>query len=274
MAKLLGLAALFLLGSFAANAQDGEEERSKASDKWHWDAQLVVGGVIYDHPFEAVKQKDTIDYLSLGVTIDLYYKGFFVQSNQRRSNPADIEIGYELFERDDWAVDIILKSYFDDISKQHLEDAGASHLAARDDASGISLRYSNYLDDGLLTIDVGGVSMNDEDNGWILETFYSHLIPYRNWDVYLGAGFTLLDATTVRYHVGIDAKESREHLPVYRPGAAFVLEAEAHAIYPISEDWTLRIGVTKSYLSDNFSESPLGVRSNTTFLKLGFSYVF
>ncbi|MGB0833360.1 MAG: MipA/OmpV family protein [Psychrobium sp.] len=274
MAKLFGLAALFLLSSFAANAQDGEEEKSKDSDKWHWDIQFQIGGIFYEHPLKGVEQEEFIDYLGVGFVIDMYYKGFFVQSNQRRSNPAEIDIGYELYERDDWAVDVILKNFFDDMSQDYLEDAGFEHLESRDGAMGVALRYSHYLDDALLTVDVASVLIDEADNGWAVESFYSHLIPYRNWDIYLGTGLTLLSSNVVDYYVGIDKHESRPNLAYYRPGAAYILEAEAHAIYPISEDWTMRIGLTKSYLSDNISDSPLGIRSTSTFVKLGFNYVF
>ncbi len=274
MARLLWLVAILLIASMSANGQEIEEEKTKDSDKWLWDIQVNMGAGFYKHPLKYVEQDDTIDYLELTFSLDLYYKGFFIQSNRRRSSAAEIDFGYQVFTSEDWAVDIILKSFFEDISQEDLDKSNASHLSPRNEAIGIAMRYTHYLDDALITIDTATINIENSANGWALETFYSHLIPYRNWDIYLGAGITFLSADTVNYYVGINAKDARESLPNYRPGAAYAIETEAHAIYPLAEDWTLRLGITKSYLSDNLSNSPIGIRSNTTYFKLGFNYVF
>lgn len=273
MMKLFGVVAGLLLCSFATYGQDSEE-KTKDSDTWHWELQMHVGGVYYENPLKHIEQEEFIDYVELIFSFDLYYKGFFIQSNRRRSNPAEIDIGYQITSGDDWAFDVILKSYFEDISQSDLDESNASHLTTRDNALGTALRYSKYFDNAQYTVEAATVNFDEGANGWAVESFYSHLIPYRNWDIYLGAGVTFFSANTVNYYVGIEESDAIGHLFAYRPGAAYELEAEAHAVYPLAEDWTLHLGITKSYLSDNLNDSPIGIRANTTYIKLGVNYVF
>lgn len=273
MTKWLGLAALLLSCSWAVNAQE-QEAKTKDSDQWHWDVQLAVGVVHKEHPLKVIKQDEFIDYLSVTVAFDVYYKGFFIQSNQRRSNPAEVDLGYEIINNPDWSLDFILKTYFEDILRDDLENTRLSHLNPRDESMGFALRYSKFFDEALVTLDVATVDFEDADNGWLFKGFYSHLIPYRNWEIYLGAGATYFSANVTNYYVGISDSEVRNNLAYYRPGASYALEAEAHAIYPLAEDWTLRMGITQTHFSKNINQSPMGVRANTTFLKLSFNYVF
>lgn len=269
------LMSLLMVLGLSINAHAAEEDvKTKESDKWHWDMQVHFGTAIYSGPLKYVEQEEAIDYLEVAITFDLYYKGFFIQSNRRRSNPTDIDIGYQVAADENWAVDAIIKSYFEDVSVRDLEKSNATHLDTRQDGIGYALRYSHYLDDAIVSVDLATIHFDDSDNAWVLDSFYSHLIPYRNWDIYLGAGFTLFSANTVNYYVGIDKADVKGRITEYRPGAGYKLEAEAHAIYPLAEDWTMRFGITKSYLSDNFSNSPIGIRSNTTYIKLGVNYVF
>lgn len=275
MMKNCWLAGVLMWLGLSLNAHAFEEDiKTKESDKWHWGMQLHFGTVVYSGPLKHVKQEESIDYLELIIAVELYYKGFFIQSNKRRSNPANIEFGYQIAADDTWAVDAIIKSYFEDLSALDLEKSKAPHLEERTDAIGYALRYSNYSDDAILSMDIATIQFDDADNAWVFESFYSHLIPYRNWDIYLGAGLTLFSANAVNYYVGIEENQVKGNITEYNPGAAYRLEAEAHAIYPLAEDWTLRFGVTKSYLSDNFSSSPIGIRSNTSYIKLGVNYVF
>lgn len=274
MTKAFWLTAMLAILSMTANAQSLDDSKTKDNGKWHWDLQMNMGGVFYNSPIKSVKQDNPIDYIELNFTFDLYYKGFFIQSNRRRSKPTDVDLGYQIASDENWAVDAIIKSYFKDITEDDLIRSKASHLEPRVNNIGYALRYSHYLDDAVLSVDVADIDLESSKNGWVVESFYSHLIPYRNWEIYLGAGITFFSADSVNYFVGISEEESTHQIDYYRPGAAYEIEAEAHAIYPLAEDWTLRLGVTKSYLSDNFNRSPIGIRSNTTYIKLGVNYVF
>lgn len=274
MTRAFWLMVMLTMLSMTVNAQSSDDNKTKESEKWHWDLQVNMGAVFYNNPLKGVEQDEFIDYVELALSFDLYYKGFFIQSNRRRSNPADVDIGYQIASDENWAVDAIVKSYFEDISEDDLLRSNASHLIPRDEALGFALRYSYYLDDAVLSVDIANIDTESSNSGWAVESFYSYLIPYRNWEIYLGTGITFFSADTVNYYVGISEEEATSQVGYYRPGAAYELEAEAHAIYPLAEDWTLRFGITKSYLSDNYSKSPIGIRSNTTYIKLGVNYVF
>jgi len=277
--KLSCLLVLLLSISSYANEKKPEKETTVFNETFSWQAQLGVSLQYADTILAGVQQNNL---LNISLLFDFYYKGFFIQSDHRRADTRNLgaEIGYQLLVDDNWELDIITKSYIKGIYvKNIIREEGKdipilSGLENRGRADGIGLRYSRYFDDNYLSIDVANLSPLSDANGWIFDSFYSHLAPYRNWDVYFNAGLTFYSESVMDYYLGIDQDEVTELRTLHRTDAGYRIKLEALAQYPISESWTFNIGIGHSYYSSNVKESPIVDSQNSYHAMVGVLYVF
>ena len=134
--------------TFAADPKHDNE--TPVFDKtFSWQFMGGISGVYDQSPIKGDKQSEFEDYLDISLLFDLYYKGFFMQSNHRRSSAATLggEIGYELIVKDSWELDIITKVYVpgyepsDIIDNNDSDIPTLSGLEDRGYGQGIGLRY-------------------------------------------------------------------------------------------------------------------------------------
>lgn len=233
------------------------------------------------------EQIEPLDYFQLGLLFDISYKGFFLQTNSRRASTVidGGEFGYQITVQDNWQLEVILKSYINGydpakiIKDQEQDIPQLSGLDERDFTVGLALRYSHFFDNAIFTIDfatarTGENKQGDYASGLIIDSFYSHLIPYRNWDIYLGAGLTYYDQTLIDYYIGIDADEVTSSRPLYNADSSFRAQLEIYAQYPLSQSWSFNVGVTQSFYSNSVKQSPLVDKNKLTDLMVGVLYVF
>lgn len=254
-------------------------------DAFEWQFMLDLALVDTQTIIADVDQTDPWDYFELGLLLDISYKGFFLQSNSRRSSTAlgTGEFGYQLTVQKNWQLDVIIKAYLYGYSPEEiLKDQNVPQLeglSERNPTGGIALRYSHFYDDSIFYIDVAtaraaGNDQNDSVTGLIVDSFYSHLIPYRNWDIYLGAGLTYYDQNLVDYYIGIDENEVTSSRPLYEAEGGFRVQLEVYAQYPLSENWSFNTGITQSFYTNNIKKSPLVDKNTFTELVVGVLYVF
>jgi hypothetical protein len=268
------------LVSISALAADPQHENTATLfDKtFSWQAMGGVSGVYKQSILEGVEQTGVEDFLNISLLVDVYYKGFFIQSNHRRSDAVTmgLELGYELIVEENWELDVIHKTYLQGYMPEVLienSDFGVPTLAGlkeRSSAEGLGLRYSHFYQDAILSVDVAAISYS----GWVADIFYSKLVPYRNWDFYLGAGFTHYSERVTDYYAGVNQNEVSEARTFYKPGSSYKAQLEIFARHPISKSWSFNGGITQSYYSSAFKESPLIGRQNVTQVMLGVLYVF
>lgn len=270
---------LTLLSLTVWAADPKHENQTTVFDKtFTWQLMGGVSGVYAQRALKDVEQSEFEDYLNISLLLDVYYKGFFIQSNHRRSDAATLggEIGYELIVEDSWELDIIHKTYIpgydpSEISKNNNHEIPTLEgLKDRNSGEGLGIRYSHFYDDSVLSFDVAALSTN----GWVADVFYSHLVPHRNWDIYLNAGFTHYSEQVTDYFVGVDKDEVSEARSYYKPGSSYKAQLEVFARYPISKSWSFNGGITQSYYSTSFEESPLIGKQHLTQVMLGVLYVF
>jgi len=234
-----------------------------------------------------VEQTEPWDYFQLGLLLDMSYKGFFIQTNSRRSTAAlgSAELGYQITVQNDWQLDVILKAYIngyspDAIIKDQDQDIPQlSGLNDRNPAGGIALRYSRFFDDAIFYIDLAAAHAGENEQGGdttglIIDSFYSYLLPYRNWDIYLNAGLTYYDQALVDYYIGINADEVTSNRPLYKADSGFRGQLEVYAQYPLSQSWSFNAGITQSIYSKDIKQSPLVDKNTLTQLMIGVLYVF
>lgn len=264
--------------SSLANEKKLEKETTVFNETFSWQVQMGLAFQSKQTIIKEIEQNDLDDYVNLMLLIDFYYKGFFIQSNHRRADTflLGAEIGYQLRVRDDWELDIIAKSYVPGFDPAYIiDDANRDipileGLKERTIGDGIGLRYSHYFQDSTLSVDVAALSTG----GLVTEVFYSHIIPYRNWDIYLNSGLALYSESVIDYYVGIDRSEATDIRPEFDGSAGFKGQFEVFAQHPISKSWTFNVGLSYSLYSSNIADSPIVKRQNASQLMVGALYVF
>lgn len=277
------LVALFFLPqlSFAVE-QQLDKETTLFNQTFSW--QVMMGISVYSghSPLKGVKQEDVVDYLSLSLMIDLYYKGFFIQSNHRRSVAITqgAEVGYQLHVDNDWAVDILAKTYISGydpellIEKKDENIPTLEGLKEREIGDAIALRYSRFNDDAIFSIDFANLTYWSKANGWLIDVYYNEVFFYKNWDIYIGGGVTYYSNQVMDYYYGVKAEDVTDARSFYDPNTGYKGTFEVYAQYPISKKWSFSAGVTQTYYSNTIGKSPLIDRQNITQFLLGVIYVF
>jgi outer membrane scaffolding protein for murein synthesis (MipA/OmpV family) len=290
------LTRLFFLSWFAvvSTSYANQEQNNKtkntsapvAKDAFEWQFMMDLSLASTSVLLADVKQTEPLDYLQLGLLLDISYKGFFLQTNARRSAAIDGgELGYQVTVQKDWQLDVILKAYIEGFDPAYIIDHQEESipqlegLNEREFTGGIALRYSHFFDNAIFYIDLaaartGENSQGNYSTGLIVDSFYSHLVPYRNWDIYFGAGLTFYDQALVDYYIGIDANEVTNSRALYSADSGFRAQLEVYAQYPLSQSWSFNAGVTQSIYSNHIKKSPLVDRNKLTQVMIGVLYVF
>lgn len=251
-------------------------------DDFDWQIMIDLSVAYTPVVLKSAEQTDFWHYFQPGLLVDISYKGFFLQTNQRRSATVlgGAEIGYQLLVKEDWQIDIIAKGYLSGYTPSNLienydaDDALYSGLSERNDTGGIALRYSRYFDNAIFTIDVAAAHAESDITGLIVDSFYSYLLPYRNWDIYFGAGLTYYDQDLVDYYIGINPDEVTPNRTLYTADDGFRGQLEIYAQYPLSASWSFNAGITQSFYENKIKHSPLIDKNKLTQVMLGVLYVF
>lgn len=293
MLFLILVSMLLLLVSPNSHAEQNSENLNPntskpiVKDAFEWQFMIDLSLTHTDIILADVKQTKFLDFLELGLLLDISYNGFFLQTNSRRSSTTigGGEFGYQITVQKDWQLDVILKAYLEGydpeeiIKHQDQSIPQLNGLEQRYPTGGLALRYSRFFDQAIFYIDFATARAlgNDQDNsssGLIIDSFYSYLLPYRNWDIYLGAGLTYYDQSLVDYYVGIDAHEVTSDRHLYEGKAAFRGQLEIYAQYPLSQSWFFNAGITQSIYSNHIKQSPLVDKNQFTEFMAGVLYVF
>lgn len=255
---------------------------NNSNDEFNWNVTVELGYIYNPTLIAGGEQSNFGDFTSVNVWLDLYYKGFFVQSNRYRTSGSfgATELGYELHLDEDFELNIINKNYlagFDQRNVGLVVDTYIEELEgikARSFVPSQGIRYIRYLDESVYWVDVAVDLVAGRHRGWVVDTFYTKTTEYRNVDLSFGAGLTVFSADMTNYYFGVDQDEARVNRPFYEPGVGYRAELEAVMRYPLSQDWLFTAGATLSHYSNSISDSSLVARNNVFRFKLSVSYVF
>lgn len=279
---LLGMM-LFASAFFSlANEKIPENETTVFNETFSWQAMGNISAIYNPSLLKGKDQEDPLDYLGVSLLLDVYYKGFFIQSNHRRASGLlqGAEFGYQLVVTPEWELDIISKTYIstynpEDIIENADKDIPTlTGLKERSSGEGIGLRYSRYHHNSVLSVDFATLAPLSDANGWIIDVFYSYVLPYRNWDIYLSTGYTHYSEKVMDYYYGVNSNEVSAARPYHESDAGNRLQLELFAQHPISKKWSFSGGITHSYYSKSTKESPLVDTQHVTQIMLGVVYVF
>lgn len=283
MYKSLVVALIFLFSAHSnANEKKLENEGTVFNETFSWQAQIGMSVYYADITLQDVEQNDLANFLRISLLVDFYYKGFFIQSNHRRHDTHTLggEVGYQLRVEDDWELDIISRTYFSGFNPEYIQDEASKNIEIingldnRAHGNGLGIRYSRYFENSQLSIDVSNLAITSNAKGWVFEAFYSHLVPYRNWDIYLNSSFSYYSQDVMDYYVGVKAHEVSEIRPQYEADHDIKLQLEAFFQHPISESWTFNGGLSYSRYLGNITDSPIIDQADSTHVMMGVLYVF
>jgi hypothetical protein len=256
-------------------------------DKFEWQFMTALSLVSAPTIYTDVKQREVWNYVELGLLFDISYNGFFLQTNTRRSSAIidGGELGYQITVQDNWQLDVIIKDYIESfdpvetIEDQKKDIPQLKGLDERDSTTGIALRYSHFFDQAIFYLDIAYAyaGKNEKGNyitGFIIDSFYSYLIPYQNWDIYLGAGLTYYNKEFIDYYIGVNPDEVTSDRLLYNADSNFRAQLEIYAQYPLSQSWSFNTGLTQTFYSNKIKQSPLVDRNKLTQFMVGVLYVF
>jgi MipA family protein len=256
-------------------------------DSFEWQIILDLSLAYQPELLNNVEQTELPHFIQPGLYFDISYKGFFLQTNPRRASSIldSAEFGYQLTVKDTWQLDIIAKAYIYGFNPDSLityENADQylySGLKYRSPTTGIALRYSYFFNHAIFSIDFAkthsGYDQHDNHvSGVIVDSFYSYLLPYRNWDIYLGVGLTYYEDDIVNYYYGIESDEANLFRPEFSADSSVRAQFEVYVQYPLSQSWSFNAGITQSIYSANIKDSPLVDKNVITQVMAGVQYVF
>ena len=228
---------LFLLLLLVVTPLKAEEPEQEQDGDFSW--QLMASFSLRNNT-SIIVGADTDPELGVRLPIDLYYKGFFIQSSSRKFSSLDqgVTLGYELINEENWQLDIISKDYFNGFSERGVDifdedfPPELKGIKDREEDESQGMRFTYFMDDAVLWVDTAANLLSNVHNGWIIDSYYSLLYPYRNWDFYLGTGFTFYSSKFTDYYYGVDADEVTSFRPEYSANSSYRIQFEAMAQYP------------------------------------------
>lgn len=241
---------------------------------WDWSA----GTGYYVEDSYLVGMDSYNDGLELNINLAVSYDRFYLDIDQSQLSGGVI-IGYSLLNKYDWDLDILatnVQAGFDETgldfynngviyeligihSRKYDFDTGL-RLSRRFENSQISLEYLHDI--------------SNAHNGWVINSFFSHILPWRNWEFRTGVGISAYSADFTNYYFGITADEAWATRPVYKTNSAMNLIFEFHAEYPIDHHWVFLGGWLSTWFSDEITNSPIVSQSYQHKAMVGVRYVF
>jgi outer membrane scaffolding protein for murein synthesis (MipA/OmpV family) len=265
-----------------ANEKIPENETTVFNETFSWQAMANISIIYNPSLLKGQDQEDAFDYIGAGILLDVYYEGFFIQSNHRRASGLlqGAELGYQLVVTPEWELDIISKTYISAYLPEDIIDNASKEiptlegLADRDAGEGIGLRYTRYHHNSSFSVDFATLAPLSETSGWVVDIFYSYVLPYRNWDIYLSTGYTHYSEKVMDYFYGVNSDEVTPDRLFYEADSGYRLQLELFAQHPISDSWSFSGGVTFNRYSESTKDSPLVDTQNLTQVMFGVIYVF
>lgn len=216
----------------------------------------------------------------LNLSADVTYHNFFIESDERRNvlRYGSGIIGYHLWQQDDASLALIGTGYHQAIGPDLTTAFGKQHIAEleglqlRDSDLLVGLRYQRFWGQHYWAIEAG--QDIESHYGQQLRLLYSYRLPWRNWDLYYNAGVSFSTAKVVDYYYGVRPAESAVGRPSYQAGAGQQLHFGVSALYPLSPNWVLELGLAANLFSKAYIDSPLSSRDSEYLSLVKFRYVF
>ncbi|WP_405601463.1 MULTISPECIES: MipA/OmpV family protein [unclassified Pseudoalteromonas] len=241
---------------------------------WDWSA----GGGYYIKDSYLVGVDSYADGIEIDLSLAISYDKFYLDFDHNQLSGGFV-IGYSLVDKFDWGLDILATNIQAGFDERGIGLTGNDII---DELRGIKSRSYDF-DTGLrLTRRFANSQISFEylhdisstHNGWVINTFFSHILPWRNWEFRSGVGLSAYSANFTNYYFGIDKDEASALRPIYKTNVSASLIFEFHAEYPINQDWVFLAGWLTTWFSKEIDNSPIISQRYQHKAKVGLRYVF
>lgn len=264
------LIALIWLAMFSWAVDAREEE--KPTLEWQFDIGLTVNYT--RHWIEGLTEDDDAIGLSPFLSGGVYYGNFYAEASPNTLHP--LTFGYVLRESDSHQFNIVVESWFFEISEEHQSDESNNldGIITRKASFEAGLEYlsTNHTYDFRVRLlhDVMG-----RHDGAVATVEMAHPI-YTETTLWLPAvSIAYVSASAVNYYYGIDASEVRDTRPEYSAGSAYIAAAQLYVERPYGDNWSLMGFAGIAIPSSAISDSPLVTpRSNGFNIGVGVIWTF
>lgn len=238
------------------------------------------GGVAFQQSFVKGLDRVISGKPLLFLMADVEYKGFFLESTDRRRGYGFSRdtIGYRLWQDDSSSIALIGSNVNGTIAEKNtvfFDNVTVPELAGINTRTAdfmLALRWQKLHKQHYFSVDAG--KDIDYHYGYQGRAFYSYRQTLRNWDLYYNLGILYSSQQAVDYYFGIRPEEVTAGRPLYRAGAGYQLQLGLAAVYPLSEHLLFESGASVILFSRSYRDSPLTEGATDKIGYLGVRYVF
>ncbi|KTF16239.1 MipA/OmpV family protein [Pseudoalteromonas sp. H105] len=241
---------------------------------WDWSA----GTGYYIEDSFLVGMDSYSDGLELDLNLAISYERFYLDIDHSQLSGGFI-IGYSLIERFDWELDILgtnVQAGFDETGLDFYNNSKIDELAgilSRKYDFNTGLRLTRSFENSQISVeylhDISGAY-----NSWVINTFFSHILPWKNWEFRSGVGFSAYSDDFTNYYFGISPEEASPARPIYETGTSGSVIFEFHAEYPLNRHWVFLTGVLSTWFTNEIVDSPIVSQGYQHKAMVGVRYVF
>ena len=220
-----------------------------------WEISVGAGLFSASDNFNIFKREDDDFRDGLFIAVEGSYIGesFYFKANELEG----LILGYTLVQNQNWAIDALLSPRFIGPIDNDLLDS----LDERDPDLHAGVRYSIYLDDSLIRLDLSRDIANTH-NGHTISASYDKEWQVKNWLITGTVSAAYISKEVTDYYYGVDNAESTSQFPTYRANGALVSTLAVGAEYPLNENWTFNANLLYTSLDDEIRDSPVTINDN------------
>ena len=266
---------LLATSSYASNRYYADNTL-EPSQGFAWDWGVGAGYYIEDSYLVGMDSYN--DGFEPDIHLALSYEHFYLDYDQSQLS-GGLTIGYSVVDKFEWGLDLVgtnIQSGFDETGLAFYEEDVIEELAgikSRNYDFDVGLRLSRRFDNSQISFEYLH-DMSGAHNGWVMNSFFSQIIPWRNWEFRSGIGLSAYSEDFTNYYFGITPSAANSNRPVYTPSTASSLIFEFHAEYPINQNWVFLTGWLSTWFSDDIHHSPIVSQEYQHEAKVGLRYVF
>ena len=241
-----------------------------------WDWSAGTGYYIEDSYLIGMDSYD--DGIELNLSLAVSFDNFYLDYDHNQLS-GGLVIGYSLINKYNWELDIIGANAQAGFGQKGL---GFYNNGVVEELRGIKkrkydfntgLRFTHRFDGSQVSIEFLH-DISNAHNGWVFNSFFSKIQPWRNWEFRSGIGFSAYSADFTNYYFGIEQSEVTLLRPAYKTNASSSIMLEFHAEYPLNQDWVFLAGWLTTLFSKEIDDSPIISQGYQHKAKLGVRYVF
>lgn len=196
------------------------------------------------------------------------WNGLFVEATTDSIGVPGFALGYELWENEDWALDVVAIP-MGGLDPQDFDRLKNQGLAEREIFTLTGVRATRFFDDFIVQ---GHVLPLGE--GPVASIAVGKFWQVKNWSISALAALRY-DSAEVNDEIwSVGAFEASELFPEYDAGSSFFASAVLRAEYPITEHWVFEGSAFLGGLTDGAGDSPLLAKQYQKGLAFELKYVF